>query len=254
MKKYAALFLALALLLGACACAFTGSGYPAWDGSSAPRSGLNAIFGGEAIALEFDPDPTYSNVQEGSIMACFFAFDAKEQNYLEMYLTLPEDAASGDVYSSAEPIDMNSISLYEVSQADEDLYFAGSLLGTAYPADTCYEIRIESAERSGDSITLQGSLDAKLCKIKDSFITDDYLSLEKALFCFTVQLSKGAAPKADPSAQPKESQAPQASVPPFQLPQATPTPLPKFAPSGKAPVYTMDPHPAFTLPPDYRVI
>lgn len=254
MKKISALILALSLLLGVCACAFTGSGYPAWDGASAPQSGFCGVFGGEAIALDFDPDPTYSNVQEGSIMACFFAFDEKEQNYLELYLTLPEDAAPGDVFSSSSPVDQNSISLYEVSQADEDLYFAGSLLGTAYPAGTDYEIRIDSAERSGDSITLQGSLDAKLCKIKDSFITDDVLALEKALFRFTVQLSEGSEPKAVPSARPEASQAPQASVPPFQLPQATPTPQPKFSPSAKAPVYTMDPHPAFTLPPDYRVI
>lgn len=254
MKKITALILALILFTGACACAFNGSGYPAWDGVSAPESGFNGVFGGEAISLVFDPDPTYSNVLDDSIMACFFAFDEKEQNYLEMYLLLPEHTAAGDVFSSAQPVDRNSISLYEVSQGGEDLYFAGSLLGTAYPGGTEYEIRIDSVQHGSDSITLQGSMNAKLCRISGSYVTDDFLTLENARFCFSVQLTNGSEPAADPSVQPEESAQPKASLPPFQLPQATPTPAPKFVPATKLPVYTMDPHPAFTLPPDYRVI
>lgn len=249
MKKITALLTALALLLSACALAFTGNGYPAWDGAAAPQNAFCGAFGGDSLRLDFDSDPTYSSVLDGMITACFFAFDSAEQNYLEMYLMLPENAAAGDVYSSAAAGDRSSISLYEVSLGGEDLYFAGQLMGSAYPGGTSYEIRIDSVDRTDTSITLQGSMNARLCKIVSSYVTDEYLDLASAAFQFTVALQNGSAPAADPTQQPKAG-----GQPPFGLPAATPTPTPDFAPKAKAPAYTMDPHPAFTLPPDYRVI
>lgn len=253
MKKIFAMLLALMLLVSACACAFTGSGYPAWDGAAAPQNGFGGIFGGEALKMDFDAEPTYSYVLDGMITACFFAFDAKEQNYLEMYLLLPENAQAGDVYSSADSGDMCSISLYEVSLNSEEMYFAGQLMGSAYPGGTNYEIRIDSVQRSGNTITLQGGMKARMCRIVNSFITDDFLDLDGAAFQFTLALQNGSAPAADPTAEPEAGAQPEASQPPFAQPAATPTPLPGLPPVVK-PVYTMDPHPAFTLPPDYRVI
>ena len=254
MKKITALLTALALLLGACALAFTGSGYPAWDGAAAPQNSFCGVFGGDSLRLDFDSDPKYSSVLDGMITACFFAFDSAEQNYLEMYLMLPENAAAGDVYSSSVSGDRSSISLYEVSLDGEDLYFAGQLMGAAYPGGTGYEIRIEDVQRGETGITLKGSMNARLCKIVNSYVTDDFLTLDGAAFQFTVALQNGSAPAADPSVPPQASANPDDGQPPFGLPAATPTPLPDFAPFAKKPSYTMDPHPAFTLPPDYRVI
>lgn len=252
MKKIAGILMVFMLLLSACALAFTGSGYPEWDGASAPSEGFCGNFAQSGLSLEFDPDPTYSCVENGLLTACFFAFDAAQQNYLELFLVLPADLSAGSVYSAQDADGMNSISLYEVSKASETLYFAGQLMGVAYPGGTDYEIRIESAVQSGGSLNVRGSLRATLCKIEDSYITDTFMELTDASFQFTLSLQD--APAA--SAAPQATQAPEASKDPqpSQQPQATQTPPPEKSFATKAPVYTMDPHPAFTLPPDYRVI
>ena len=249
MKKIAVILMIVMLLQASCALAFSGSGYPAWDGASTPGEGFGGKFGEDALQLEFDPDPVYSNVAEGLITACFFAFDAAEQNYLELFLVLPETISAGSVYSSSDPGDISSVSLYEVFMEGETLYFAGQLMNVPYPGGTDYEICIDSAVQEGSSLKVSGRLSATLCKIEDSYITGDFLSVTDAAFQFTLALEEGPAqsmPSQAPS-QPEESQAP-------IQPKSTQAPEPEKSPAPKFPSYTMDPHPAFTLPPDYRVI
>ena len=244
MKRIAATLLILTLMLSACAWALDSSGYPAWDGAALPHSGLNARFGQDMLSLEFDSAAEYSYIEDGLLTACFFAFDAAQQNYLELYLVLPEGLSSGDVYTSADARGDSSISLYEVSATGESLYFAGQLIGNAYPGGSDYEITIETAAEENGCLCISGRLQATLCRIEDSFITGETLRLQDAVFQFALPLQG--------QTQPSQSAAPQATLPPFSAPSASP--LPESTPKAKAPAYTMDPHPAFTLPPDYRVI
>lgn len=249
MKKIAVILMIVMLLQSACALAFSGSGYPAWDGASTPGEGFGGKFGDDALQLEFDPDPVYSYTADGVLTACFFAFDAAEQNYLELFLVLPEDVRAGSTYTSADPGDVSSVSLYEVFREGETLYFAGQLMGIPYPGGTDYEIRIDSAVQEGGKLSVSGSLSATLCKIEDSYITDDLLSLSEAAFQFTLSLQDEPAQSLPSQAPAQPSESPE----PIQ-PKSSQAPAPEKSPVPKFPGYTMDPHPAFTLPPDYRVI
>ena len=244
MKKIAALLLAILLILNCCAFALTGSGYPAWDGAALPTNSLNGYFGENMLSLEFDPAGEYSYIADGLLTACFFAFDAGEQNYLEMYLMLPENISAGDVFSSADMRGNSSISLYEVSRNDESLYFAGQLAGMAYPGGSDYEITIESAALENGSLRVSGRMHAALVRIEDSFITGENLTLKDCAFQFEMPVQGAKLPQQSfaPAVTPKPSGAPSQS------------PLPENTLIPKKPTYTMDPHPAFTLPPDYRVI
>lgn len=248
MKKLAAILTALALMLCASAFALTGADYPVWDGASAPANSLYGSIGGESILLSLDDTAEYSNVADGMAQVCFFAFDQQEQNYLEMYLLLPETAAAGDVFSSASG-GMSSISLYEVSKDGDELYFSGQVSGFAYPSGSSFELRIESAQRSASALSMRGSLEGTLVKFSGDTPTEETLSLSGVKFDFTLPLNESPAPRA--SAAPEASALPESPAQP--KPSAAPQlPVPTTAP--KAPQATMDPHPAFTLPPDYAVL
>ena len=248
MKKLAAILTALVLILCASAFALNGTDYPLWNGTSAPKNSLYGSIGGQNLILELDTTAEYSNVTDGLAQICFFAFDEAEQNYLEMYLLLPEDAAAGDVFSPTSG-SMSSISLYEVSKDGDELYFSGQVSGFAYPNGSSFELRIESAQKKDNSLSMNGTLDGTLVKFKDKQPTEETLVLSGVKFDFTLSLSGGRTPQASaepevpylplPSAQPQPSEAP-------QLPEPTAAP--------KAPQPTMDPRPAFTLPPDYAVL
>lgn len=265
MKRIAVLLPVLLLLLGTCAFALNGADYPAWDGASPAQNSICGDFGGSRLRLEFDPSAQYSNISAGTLQACFFAFDAAEENYLEMYLQMPDDVAAGDVLTSEKGIALTSVTLYEVAESFEDIYFAGQFAGLAYPQGSSYEIRIEEANRGADKLSVRGSLNAVLYKFDaNDRPTGEIFRLSGVQFHFEMSLGGTAAPPAapgasampDPTAAPEASAVPENSVAPeassgpvFTLPPqlvpyfATPTPRP-----------TMDPHPAFTLPPDYRVI
>lgn len=248
MKKLAAILTALALLLSMSAFALSGADYPLWDGASAPMNSLYGSIGGQKLLLSLDTTAEYSNVADGMAQICFFAFDKAEQNYLEMYLLLPENAAAGDVFSPTGG-GMSSISLYEVSKDRDELYFSGQVSGFAYPSGSSFEMRIESAQKSNTALSMSGTLDGTLVKFKDNQPTEETLTLSGVKFDFTLTLSESRAPQASaepqapiqplPSAEPKPSVAPQ-------------IPAPSAAPKAVQP--TMDPHPAFTLPPDYAVL
>ena len=183
---------------------------------------------------------------------CFFAFDKAEQNYLEMYLLLPENAAAGDVFSPAGS-SLSSISLYEVSKEGDELYFSGQVSGFAYPSGSSFELRIESAQRSDTTLSMSGTLDGTLVKFKENQPTEETLVLSGAKFDFTLSVSGNHAPQA--SAEPKAPAQPLPSTEPKQsaVPQLPAPTMPSEA-APKAVQPTMDPHPAFTLPPDYAIL
>ncbi len=248
MKKLAALLTVLALLLGAPALAFEGTGYPAWDGASDPDNGLCAAFDGERIALSFDPSADYSNVQDGTIQACFFAYDATEEHYLELYLLLPQDVAGGDVLQSGDGT-ICSISLYETALNGETLYYADEIGGDG----TSYELVVESVENTGAAIAMNGRLTAQLCRYVGDQPASDMLRVEEARFRFTLPLSAGnfvPAPSQAPDAAPAQPENSPAPVVPT-LPESSAAPAVPAPPENSAPARGA---PAFTLPPDYAVI
>lgn len=247
MKRCAALLTMLFLMLCTCAHALNAADYPAWDGSSTPENSLYGSISGNHLILEFDAGSEYSNIADGILQACFFAFDSGEQNYLELFIMLPENAAPGDVFSTTSGA-MSSLSLYEVSKTGETLYFAGQVAGFAYPQGSSYELRIDSVERSNNTLSMRGSIDAQLCRFDGNTPTQDILAMSGVKFSFTMPLvASPATPGA--SAAPQATPVPEPSAAPFQTrpPQAAPSAAP-------APKATMDPHPAFTLPPDYAIV
>lgn len=248
MKKTAAVLLVFALLFCASAFALSGADYPVWDGTSASADSLYGNIGGQDLLLKLDATAEYSNVADGMAQVCFFAFDKAEQNYLEMYLLLPESATAGDIFSPTSS-GMSSVSLYEVSKTGDELYFSGQVSGFAYPSGSSFEMRIESAQKTDSILSMSGTLEGTLVKFKDNKPTEETLSLSGVKFSFTLPLNTSRAPQ--PSAAPKASSQPEPSTSP--MPSAVPQlPAPSAAP--KAPKATMDPHPAFTLPPDYAVL
>ena len=167
MKKLMGLALLFILLLQSCALALTGTDYPAWDGAAPVQNALAGSIDGANIQLEFDASADYSMRGEGYLLACFFAYDAAQQNYIELYLLMPETIAAGDVITpqtaAAHGAELASNSLFEVyASGDEAEYMAGQIADQAYPTGSSYSIAIESAQTADDKITVSGNLDAIL--------------------------------------------------------------------------------------------
>ena len=214
MKRFAALLTAFLFLLGASALAFTGQGYPAWDGAAISDDSLSGAFGDERISLAFDPSDDYSNVMDGLIQACFFAYDESEENYLELYLLLPEDVQPGDVLKSGESLD-SSIYLYEIGPDSETLYFAGDIY-SAYDGSR-FELTIESAENTGSTLSVSGQLTAHLCRYANDTPTREFLNISRAYFHFTLPVNANPFAPA-PSQQPSEDSPNLPGAPAFTLP------------------------------------
>lgn len=254
MKKIAAALTALALLLSAFALAFEGAGYPGWDGVTAPENGLNATFGMDRISLSFDPSADFSNVLDGTVQACFFAYDASEEHYLELYLLLPQDAAPGDVFQSGDGKNC-AIFLYETSLSGETFYYAGS-----EDADgSSYALSLDAVERDATMLGMGGSFSARLCRYSADRPTQDFLTVSEASFRFVLPLNSLPSPTQAPGGG--APSLPEATDPPFPgEPEASVAPFPAFPSEPEAsaapfPAFPDAPHashsPAFTLPPDY---
>lgn len=286
MKKFTAALIALALLLSAAALAFNGEGYPQWDGSTEPQSGLSAAFGSERISLDFDPSPDFSNIGGGVIQACFYAYDARNRYYLELYLLLPDDVASGDVIrGGAAPL--CSFCLYETGERSETTYYAGDV-DAQLAGNSTYELTIDSVENTGTAIDMRGHFTAEMCRFEREQPTDEMLRVDDARFAFSLPLDsiyRSPEPTQDSEAQPGFPELPEATPAPEVtfpalpenteapgatfpgLPENTPAPNPTFPglpqettpPGSVFPGLPQEPGegriaPAFTLPPRYAVI
>lgn len=242
MKKRLFILIALILGLNACAFALNGANYPSWNGEALPDHHLGGKLNDEMTLLEFDSSQEYSNLADGLIQACFFAFDESQNHYLELYLKIPENAAAGDRFNATDLAQAASITLYEVSSSEEDFYFASQVLGIPYPSGSSYEIQIQQAEKSDAGISMRGTLNARLVRMNDAQPAEESLKLSNVSFHFTLPLGVSASsPTQTPAIVPLPTQTPQA-------------PESSSAPSQQTPLPTMDPHSAFTLPPDYRIL
>ena len=217
MKKIFAALLALVLFCTS-ALALQGEGYPAYDGGALPENGLALQLASGSLLLEFDDDQDYSGISDGHLQACYFCFDAKEENYLELYLLLPEKIADGDVItpssSFAGGYASTSISLFEVDKDNnETAWFAGQILGAGYPQGSDYSISVHSAQYTQNSVRVQGSIDAKLCRIEKNQPSGEIIEV-KADFDFTLPLSGENASAPQPKDAPAAGKAPAFTLPP----------------------------------------
>jgi len=231
MKRIFCMLIALILILCAQAFALKGSGYPAYDGTNFSDNHIAGNFADDALMLEFDPAGDYSSMDSSKIQACFFAFDESQSHYLELYIELPADVKSGDVFSSQDFLRNLSasaaISFYEIDADTEVLYHAGSVLGVPYPEGSSYEIRIDEANISETGAEISGSLNAALIRFDGNNPTGEALNLSDMRFHFLLSagaVSAAPQPSAEPEVRPDEDK----PVPPV-----------------------FNPAPAFTLPPDY---
>lgn len=225
MRRIAAVLLALMMLAAPAAMAMKGEGYPTYDGRQTPQNGMGGLFGEEKLLLDFDPSAEYSYLRDDYIQGCFFAFDAAEEYYLELYMLLPEKIQAGDVLTPqscyAQGADSCSITLFEVDEENnEQAWFAGQLIGGAYPENSSFAVTITQADYSADSVALSGSIEAVLCELESENPSDGALKLQAE---FSFELLLGSAPA---QTQP---------VPGLETP---------------APFFGMQ-TPAFTLPPDH---
>lgn len=223
MKRILSVLLALLLIVGASALALEGSGYPAYDEAAFSENRFGGNFSGDNLLLEFDSSPDYSNLQSESIQACFFAFSEDKNHYIELYIELPDDIASGDHLSSENAIakldSVISIAFYEISASSETLYYAGSLSGILYPNGCAFDIVIDEAHVSDSAVELSGKLSAVLCRFDGNTPTAETLTLDNARFHFELPLNADSDVRKD-----------------------APTEKPSYA------------APAFTLPPDYIIL
>lgn len=226
MKRFAALLTAFLFLITTSALAFSGAGYPAWDGRSAADSSFCGAFDGQPLLLTFDPSEDYSNVMDGLIQACFFAYDEAETSFLEVYLLIPDDVAAGDVLRSGD-IRGTSIALYETTMNGDTVYFADDLEAVTANGSG-FEMTIETMEFLGSMVYMSGSLTAQLSLYELEQARPELLTISDAHFSFV--LSMDANPFA--SLPDSDSDALFPDLPDSALPD-----LPGA--------------PAFTLPPNY---
>ena len=233
MKRFAALLTAFLFLLSASALALDGTDYPAWDGATLPYNGFCGSFSGENLSLTFDPSSDYSNVMDGIVQVCFFAYDTRDTNFLELYLLIPEDVKSGDVLQSGDGSDC-SVYFYETTESGESFYYAGDL-GNRYASDgSSFVLTIDVAEAAGSTLYMSGSLTAQMaCYDREEALPNETLTISEAYFNFTLPI--GGSPFV-----PAPTQGPSATFP--SLPDSSTAPETQH--SGSA-------APAFTLPPNY---
>jgi len=215
MKKILAAVLCIALLCGH-ALAFQGKNYPKNETAKTPVNGVSGSFAGENFQLEFDAAPECSNLADGLIQACFFAFDEAEEFYLELYLMLPETISAGSTIRDTDMAGSGaSVTLYEVAQDNsETIWYTGQVLGIAYPEDTGFEIHISEMEKSDSHLSMRGTLNAELARFERDFPTRDKISLTGLDFSFTLPLNGAVLPDSGAAA----GEGIPAIVPAFTLP------------------------------------
>lgn len=202
MKKIAAILLAMMLLMLP-ALAMKGEGYPGFDGRQEIKDGMGGQFGDENLLLAFDSGANYSYLRDGYIQGCFFAFDAAEEYYLELYMLLPEKIQAGDVLtpesSFAAGAASCSITLFEVDeQNNEQAWFAGQMMGKAYPENSSFSITIDQADYTEETVSVRGKIEAQMCMLENDKPSEELMPLN-ADFSFVLPLKNEPAPSASPA-------------------------------------------------------
>lgn len=187
------------------------------------ENGLSLRFRDETILLDFDSDPYYSYVENGTVCASFYV-ETTDSLY-ELYLLFPETVISGQTITpssmmQAEQYD-SGIVLSHISD-DEDLYcLAGQDEYGAYPDASDYSIHFESITIHENTVDYIGTFECTLVPI------DEYFSILpgsyecSGTFSFTFDVSQSASPALpdfgdeaeDPSSTPSLPTAPRLVTP-----------------------------------------
>ena len=192
---------------------------------------MSVTLNGEALNLEFDPDPQYSICRDGYVQASFYAYVGDDLLY-ELYLTFPQDVQSGTAItpeSSLLQADLFSgLYLYVSTSSAETCSAATQYLTGAYPEGSSYAITFSDVSASGTATAFTGTIDAKLVQLDQNYNPTSAIDDFSASFSFSMDLDSE-------SAQPEPRQ-PEASAEPSS-PDETPE---EESPKDEAPYQLPD--------------
>lgn len=178
------------------------------DSDASPAMAENIILeiNGETLTLNFDPSPEYTRIVEGMISASFYTYADDDELY-ELYLTFPEDAASGSRYTSEDAVSDDraaSVVLIVSTLEEERYYYAARMDGAAYPPNSGFELTIDTAAPASNGTTFSGHLTGTLVALDPlSGGILSSLSFSDAPFRFTL-----AATSQEPPALPRNTPIP----------------------------------------------
>lgn len=182
MRRISMVFTALCLLL--CMCAAVGEG--------GLDNAIDIEWNGRAIRLSFDTSGSYSAVVDGSVQACFYAYDTVDAGVMyELYLVFPESVKPGDVITpdyARQYAPECSVMFVVSTQQSEVYYFAAQVENGHFPEGSDYAIRIAEVTKVDGGVRYAGRLSATLTGI-DTGSNGSYqasVKLTDAPFSFTM--------------------------------------------------------------------
>ena len=223
---------------------------------------------GSELKLEFDGSAGYSFIGRDSMQACFFAYDAAEEYYIELYLILPAELSAGTTLTPETAYAAGArecgVTLYEVDGDEEsDCYYASALMGMPMPARSSFSIDIGSVFREADALTVSGTLNAVLGSSASDAPNADAVGIRDADFSFTLAIGNAEPADGTEEELPSPTDGTEAfgGQDPFpsegeEMPDAQ-DPFSSGESGSNDPFgfsRSSEPAPAFTLPPDYRKI
>lgn len=229
-KKLTALLCAMLIGCGALAESAVPTPTPAPEASEEAQTGgsMSVTLNGEALTLNFDPDPQYSICRDGYIQASFYAYGEGDLLY-ELYLTFPQDVLSGETLTPDNRMlaaDVYSGVYLYVSTASTDVCSAATqYLTGAYPEGSSYALTFDSVAQNGSVSSFAGTLSAKLVEFDQSYTPTGTVNDFSATFGFSMDLSGGSA-----LPEPRQPEASEAPSSPDAAPEdESPYPLPEGA-------------------------
>lgn len=216
MKKIFATLLVIALLLSS---ALAEGAVPAASGGT-----FTLTVRGETVALNYDSDPEYSNIVNGSIQASFYSETEKGTMY-ELYMLFPDTVKSGDVVTTQSSIAAGQndpgVMIFITDDAQEIYAAAFQFSSGAYPTGSSYEIRFDSVAPAGNTCAYKGSVTSTLV-VMDKLYNPQYPLEITGTFDFTFDMNS--------------TYAPQKPAPSEAAPGSETTPAPEAMPAPSAPV------------------
>lgn len=207
---------------------------------------MSVTLNGEAITLQFDPDPLYSICRDGYVQASFYAYAESDLLY-ELYLTFPQDVRSGETVTPESNLlqadIFSGLYLYVSTSSSETCSAATQYLTGAYPEGSSYAISFNEVSASESVVSFAGMVEAKLVQLDQNYNPTSALDDFSAAFSFSMDLDsesiqkeprqpEASAEPSSPKGAPEEEEAPKAEIPsPYQLPDAYYNPYPPTPPS-----------------------
>jgi len=179
---------------------------------------------GKTVVLDYDPDPEYSNIVNGSIQASFYS-ETEDGTMYELYMLFPDTVKSGDVVTTQSSIQAGQNDpgvMVFITDDTQEIYAAAFQFSSgAYPTGSSYEIRFDSVAPGGSSCAYKGSMTSTLVVMDKMYTPLEPLEISGS-FDFSFDMSSEYTPRL-----PEPSQAaPEATPAPFTpaQPEASPAP------------------------------